>query len=467
MDTKGISMSTKAPSITLKRKIKVNGTWTFVPVAQKNGKYLHDVVLISGVPMKVAEGTFYLDWREGGKRIQKSVGANGHEAIEAHRVQTATHEGRAAGVHIEHDAPQLERGRIPMKQQVSQFFEDHRLRPKSVSKYREALTSFQSFTAKRYIDELKPDDIRRYLSHLTGTENLAPKTAKVKGRIVHGVLTSLGAVLPMKRGDWPKATKKQRRPMYATDTIQSLLSTVSREHFIMWSFFLHTGFREQEVAFCSWGDVDFKRGEISVTEKSHLGFEIKNYQQRTVPVPDEMMILLREHKATLPAGSSLVFPTKAARGDAGKIKQGGKNRLNMLDLLKLDYYLAGLNCGQCQVISQGKKTTCSKVPQCKKVGLHMFRHTFASNHLRAGFNIVDVSTLLGHADVATTLIYLHDLGKDELRTQLQTTNLGSLYTPDKFERVERKRIHVVSDESRKRMSEGGKASALLKATGTK
>lgn len=460
-------MTMSAPSITLKRKIKLNGSWTFVPVAKKNDHYIHDTVLIAGVPTKMTAGTFYLDWREEGKRIQKSVGVNGHEAIEAHRLQTATHKGRAEGVDIPHDAPQLERGRVLLKQLVAGYFDDHRLRPKSLAKYREAMTSFQSFTAKRYVDDLKPEDLRGFISYMLDTQKLAPKTARVKGRIVHTVLTGLGAVLPMKRGEWPKATKKQRRPMYATDTIQKLLSSVSREHFILWSFYLHTGFREQETAFCSWDDVDFKRGEVSVTEKPHLGFKIKNHQERTVPIPDEMMALLREHKATLPEDSYLVFPTKQAKGAAGKIKQGGKNRLNMLDLLKLDYYLAGMNCGQCQVISKGNSTTCAKVPQCRKVGLHMFRHTFASNHLRAGFNIVDVSVLLGHADLATTMIYLHDLGKDELRTQLQETSLGTMYTPDKFERAEHKRIHVISDASRQRMAEGGKKGGQMKAAGVR
>src|ERR1019366_10122173 len=88
--------------------------------------------------------------------------------------------------------------------------------------------------------------------------------------------------------------------MYRTDTLKRLLATVSREHYILYNFFLHTGFREQEVTFCSWPDVNWERGEISVTEKLHLGFQIKNYERRTVPVVEELMELLREHRKTLP-----------------------------------------------------------------------------------------------------------------------------------------------------------------------
>jgi integrase len=207
--------------------------------------------------------------------------------------------------------------------------------------------AFLVFTRKRQIEDLRSDDIREFLAHMTIEQKLAPKTVKVKGRIVHGVLTGLGATLAMKRGDWPKTTKKSKRPMYATETIKTLLAGVSRPHYILWNFFLHTGFREQEAAFCSWQDVDFIRGEISVTEKPQLGFEIKNFERRTVPVASELMELLLEHRATLHDDAYFVFPTRPAKGMAGLQKRGGKPMLNMLDLLKLDYLRAGMNCGSC------------------------------------------------------------------------------------------------------------------------
>jgi hypothetical protein len=92
----------------------------------------------------------------------------------------------------------------------------------------------------------------------------------------------------------------------------------------------------------------------------------------------------------------------------------------------------------------------------------MFRHTFATNHLRAGFNIVDVSRLLGHKDVATTQIYLHDLENEGLREKIIASDLGKMYRPAAFVPIEHKRTHVVSDESRKRMSDGGKRRLVKK-----
>ena len=452
-------MSTAKPaSVNLKRKIKWEGKWTFVPVAKKRDHYLPDQVLIGGVATRVTGGTFYLEWYEGSKRIQKTAGRNGHEAIAAQQTQMRIHALRSSGVKVEDNAPQLTPARESLQVAIDGYLHDTRAqhRPKTLAKYREALTSFATFTPKQSLDDLRADDIREFLAHMQLEQGLAAKTALVKGVIVHGVLTGLGANLPMKKGDWPKVTKKTSRPMYRTDTLKRLLATVSREHYILYNFFLHTGFREQEVTFCSWPDVNWKRGEISVTEKLHLGFQIKNYEQRTVPVVDELMDLLREHRKTLPKDAYLIFPTRAAEGSAASIRPGGKNRLNLLDLLKLDYFRAGLNCGQCSVICKGKATTCATVPQCRKCGLHIFRHTYATNSLRAGVSLPDVSRLLGHKDVATTQIYLHSMENDDLREQVLKTNLGTMYVPDEFRPVEHKRIHIISDESRKKIAEGGR-----------
>ena len=51
-----------------------------------------------------------------------------------------------------------------------------------------------------------------------------------------------------------------------------------------------------------------------------------------------------------------------------------------------------------------------------------------------------------------------------MREQILQGGLGQMYVPDEFKPVEVRRIHIVSEDARKRMSEGGKKSAQAKVT---
>ncbi len=52
----------------------------------------------------------------------------------------------------------------------------------------------------------------------------------------------------------------------------------------------------------------------------------------------------------------------------------------------------------------------------KKLTLHVARHTFATNYLKAGGKVHDLQLLLGHSNIQTTMIYVHLANDSALET---------------------------------------------------
>lgn len=65
-----------------------------------------------------------------------------------------------------------------------------------------------------------------------------------------------------------------------------------------------------------------------------------------------------------------------------------------------------------QYVNRVLKETTSKLGWEKEITAHNLRHSLATNLIRNGANIKDVSKILGHSDLRTTSIYLHSNDKE-------------------------------------------------------
>jgi site-specific recombinase XerD len=130
------------------------------------------------------------------------------------------------------------------------------------------------------------------------------------------------------------------------------------------------GLRGQEVINLKISDVDFERKVIHIRQSKYK-------KDRIVPLAETMAVGLKKYlKAENP--HLWLFNGKEPDGR---------------------YSVKGLSW----VMRENLKKTSIK----KDVNLHSLRHSYATHLLEQGLNIVTLKELLGHADITTTMLYLH------------------------------------------------------------
>ncbi len=142
------------------------------------------------------------------------------------------------------------------------------------------------------------------------------------------------------------------------------------KHRIVLTLIYSAGLRGQEVINLKLSDIDFERKTIHIRQSKYK-------KDRIMPLSGFMAKGLRKYiNAEHPY--TWLFNGKESDGR---------------------YSVRGL--------SWVMRETLKKTSVTKEVNLHSLRHTYATHLLEEGVNIVTLKELLGHADITTTMVYLH------------------------------------------------------------
>lgn len=419
-------------SINIKKRIQVNGKWTFAAIAIRNGRRWSDHCIVNGVAEKHPEGVYYIEWYEGKKRTQRPAGKTLAEAMEAAENQEHVLGLRASGRDIEDVVAQqrftaASKGNsLTVLQASEKFLRDKRVASvkkdsRTIEKYSLILKRFQEYVnPSTMATDVTKDDVIGFMADLQ-EEEYDNATVKLHGIIARGAMVRAGANIQIAAGDWPKVQEKEK-PVYELETLEKFFAACDDDETVLFQTFLHTGFRDSEIGYLTWSDIDFRHNVIKVTAKAALGFTTKNYMIREVPVPETLMDLLagwKQRSAKKLNPHNLVFPTDP-HWQPGL--DGGKRDFKMLNKCKDIAYRAGLNCGFCKA-AHGD---CDRGPYCSDWTLHRFRHTFATYHLQSGTDIRTVQRWMGHKDIKSTLVYLKPARGEQARKAVNNGMLATL-----------------------------------------
>jgi len=139
------------------------------------------------------------------------------------------------------------------------------------------------------------------------------------------------------------------------------------------------GLRLQEALHLQVSDIDSQRMMIHV----HRGKQAKD---RYVPLPEETLLLLRKYWATH-RNQLLIFPALGRNGKQASTATSPMAIASVQGALRKARFEAGI-----------KK---------RRVTIHTLRHSYATHLLEAGVNLRVIQKYLGHAQLETTMVYLH------------------------------------------------------------
>ena len=405
--------------ITIKTKA---GKWTTVkPAMSDNGRLKKLVAVVEGKEEKHPEGRYKVRWLENGKPRFDSVGNDPDAALVALNRREKALAAIAAGVEVKNsDGKQRYRIADAAAQYLSFVKENHS--HKTWLAYSRNLKLFQESCAKTFLDQIDRADVLEFITACR--KQISPRTGEPVGdRTVHNIFQNVNTfflqnplqqVTPESMGftrdQWKTLWNKtltyveQEVREYSEEETKKLFDACDDDEWLVWSFFLVTGMREQEVANCAWSDFNPSQGTVSVTMKLNrdLGIEFtpKDYEERTLRLTKDVIAALKKRRKS--HGSDyLLFPNE----------DGKPNGHFLRDLQELAFK-AKLNCGHCTARRHRKQVSCKDKPVCGKWGLHEWRKTFACRLHRSGVDARTIQHLLGHSDLETTLRYLRSASQE-------------------------------------------------------
>ena len=344
--------------------------------------------------------TYYLLYTdENGKRRQKSLGhADGRKA-ERQRAKFERHLRMG----------QIEPGSLTLKEFAKDSLErtGDQIRESTRNEYDSAMKDFIKKIGNMDYKKVTLDHGERYRQLcLDGGNSPATVTKKLKHLKRLFQLAVNRRQLdenPLKYVDAPKVRKKKVR-IYSAAENKYILKAAHRysqewdlQYRPQWDLLiivaLATAMRRSELLNCTWNDIDFEQQVINITPKvDTVGtwhWDIKDADERTLPLTDEVAQMLIDHQGKQPEGYPYVFVPVARYDAIQTLRAKGQWK-------RPDSRLKVVN----NFTPQFEKIL--KTASVKKGQFHDLRRTAITNWFANGMSENDVMTLAGHSNFATT-----------------------------------------------------------------
>ena len=374
--------------VNIVKRIKSDGRWVMRSVPRKpSGDWDWKAL---------PEGRYYVEWYDEGTRRREPAGSTVAQALEVQRRRKHQIDGLQLGlvsVRQPASAPTpIESGRS-LRALINRYLDqvDTLKKPNTYRKYEAVLDRFADYFKDRQFEGISIDELNDFVVHLK-------KSGMEANTVLHNVVIIAQFFKRSGRGGIMRQLHLPERTTslpvaYTEEELARFFAACDDFHRALYSTFLMTGFREQEVVYLFWSDINLDLRTIRVTSKREIGFTPKRCEEREVPITAQLVDILARHSRR--PNCPFVFPSPT-----------GNREQHMLDHCKAIAKQAGLDA--------------------KKFDLKTFRSTYATRMLRSGFDVRTVQHWMGHKSLETTMRYL--VPATDVQTKLDRVQIPGLET---------------------------------------
>jgi integron integrase len=292
----------------------------------------------------------------------------------------------------------------------------HQYSPRTEEAYVGWVRRFVRFSGMRHPSELGAPDVTRFLTALADAGRVSASTQTqalsallfLYRQVLGCELESLGSIV--------RASQPARVPVVLTrEEVRAVLDALKDTPRLVAMLMYGSGLRLLEALQIRVKDLDFSTGEIVVRRG-------KGGKDRVTMLPECLHQELQEqlqrarrlHQRDLAtSGGCAPLPGAFHRKSPGAAKEWGWQYVfpatrRYADRGRGVWYRHHLHES---VVQRAVKRAVLGVGIPKRATCHSFRHSFATHLLEDGYDIRTVQELLGHRDVATTMIYTHVLNR--------------------------------------------------------
>ena len=272
-------------------------------------------------------------------------------------------------------------------------------------------------------------EVSAFLRHLAVEDNVAAST---QNQALSAILFLYREVLGRELGHLgsiPRAKKPKKLPAVLNPfEVKAVLSRMKGTYRLMAELLYGSGLRLTECSRLRVMDVDLEGGEITVREG-------KGKKDRTTMLPAKLKGDLQAHlekvrelyeRDSSSGVPGVEVPSSVESRHPGAGREWPWQWMFPAEVLRVDPKTGLFRRRHVHesALQNAVKDAARAVSLDKPVTCHTFRHSFATHLLERGTDIRTVQELLGHGDVATTMVYSHVLRREGKTVTSPADDLG-------------------------------------------